>query len=110
MSITHDPRIIKTVLRIFAQKLLDCGLDFLDEFVNDSLADEDVIAGDAGLAGVDDLGPDDASSGDGKVGVIEDDAGALAAELEGDGGEMLGGSSHDDLADEAAARVGDLVE
>lgn len=61
------------------------------------------------LAGVDKLGPDDPPRNDVDVGVVEDDGRALAAELERDGREVLGGRLGDDAADAARARVEDVV-
>ena len=62
------------------------------------------------LSGVHDLAPEDALGGDAEVGVGGDVDGALPAELEGDGGEVLGGSRVDDPAHRRAPRVQDVVE
>ncbi len=45
-----------------------------------------------------------------EVGVGEDDVRALAAQLEGDPLERVGGVPHDDLADLGRAGEGDLVD
>lgn len=67
------------------------------------------LGGRTGLAGVEDLAPDDPAGGRRHVGIVEDDTRALAAELERDRGEVLGGSLGDDLADAAATGVKDVV-
>jgi hypothetical protein len=55
-----------------------------------------VIGGDAGLAGVDEFAPNDATGGGGDIGARVDDAGTLAAELQGHRGQVRGGGTHDD--------------
>ncbi len=72
--------------------------------------DEHVVGGDARLAGVDELAPGDAPGGDVDVGVAADDRRALAAQLQGDRGEVLGCGAHHDPGDVAVARVDDVVE
>ena len=76
----------------------------------DRLLDEHVVGGDARLAGVDELAPRDPAGGDLDVGVGGDDRRALAAELERDRREVLGGGRHHDAADGAVAGVEDVVE
>ena len=48
--------------------------------------------------------------GDVEIGLLVDDARALAAELERDGRQVLGGGFHDDAADRAVAGVEDVIE
>ena len=62
------------------------------------------------LSGVHDLAPEDALGGDAEVGVGGDVDGALPAELEGDGGEVLGGGRVDDPAHRRTPRVQNVVE
>ena len=62
------------------------------------------------LSGVHDLAPEDALGGDAEVGVGRHVDGALPAELEGDGGEVLGGGRVDDPPHRRAPRVQDVVE
>ena len=71
---------------------------------------EQVIRGDAGLAGVVAFPPDDASGGDVEIGVLVDDAGALAAELERYRRQVFGRGLHDDASDRAVACIEDVVE
>ncbi len=80
------------------------------ERILDRLMGEHVVGRDAGLTGVVELSPDDAPGGDVEIGVLVDDARALAAELERDRRQVLGGGLHDDAADRAVARVEDVVE
>ena len=64
---------------------------------------------DAGLAGVEVLGPGDPSGGDGQVSVGGNDGGALSSQLERDGGEVTGRGLHHDAADPCAPREQDVV-
>ena len=81
----------------------------LDHLVDEAVADrrlgEHVVGGDAGLAGVDELAPDDAAGGDVEVGVGGDDGGALAAELERDRREVLRRGLHHHPADRRSTPV-----
>src|SRR4029079_9692337 len=88
---------------------LDLGLEGGDEGVLDVAVDVDVVDGDAGLAGVEPLGVGDAARAQLLVGVCVDDDGALAAELEGDRGQVLGRGLRDDAPDRAVAGVEDVV-
>ena len=45
-----------------------------------------------------------------EIGARPDDGGRLAAQFQRDGGKVLGGSRHDDLADLRAAGEEDVVE
>ena len=62
------------------------------------------------LASVHDFPPEDPFGRDVEVGVGRDVHWTLAAELEGDGREVLGGGSVDDPAHGGAPRVEDVVE
>src|SRR5581483_10671111 len=89
---------------------LDLGDEPVDEGRADAPFDEDVVGGDAGLAGVDQLGPGDAAGGDVEIGVGGDDDRALASQFERHGREVAGRRGHDDPADPGAAGEEDVVE
>ncbi len=74
------------------------------------LVDEDVVGGDAGLAGVEPLPPGHAPGGHPQIGRAVDDHRALAAELEGHRGEVTGGGGHHHAADGPVAGVEEVVE
>ncbi len=90
--------------------VLEGVVEFLDEGVLDVLVGEDEVGGEAGLSGVEEFADEDAAGGDGEVGVVVDDAGALAAEFEDVGGEVGGGVVGDEAADGGAAGEEDEVE
>ncbi|GJC98080.1 uncharacterized protein ColKHC_06906 [Colletotrichum higginsianum] len=90
-------------------KFLEGGVEALDKVVDDGAVGQDVVLGDADLAGVETLGPHEAAGGELDVGVFGDESRVQAAELKGDGGEVLGGLFGDDLADGGAAGVHYLV-
>ncbi|MDH6553369.1 hypothetical protein M2162_007466 [Streptomyces sp. SAI-041] len=71
---------------------------------------QDVVGGDAGLSGVEELAAGQAVGDDGEVGVAVDERRGLAAQFQGDRGEVLGGGAQDDSADRAVAGVEDVVE
>lgn len=98
------------VLGVLAVKLEHGGLDLGQELgLVDAVEQDDIVGGDADLAGVKVLAVDEAARGDVQVRRLVDDGGALSAELERDGAELLGGGAHDDAADRAVARVKDVV-
>ncbi len=85
-------------------------LEGLEELVVDALLDEDAGAGAAALAVVEVDAKVDPGDGGLDVGVVEDNVGGLAAELEGDLLEVGRGSSLENgAADEGRAGEGDLV-
>ena len=85
------------------------ALDLGDQAVRHALVYEQVVGGHAGLAAVEPLAEGDALGGDAQIRGGVDDAGALSAELERDGGEVLGGAAHDELAHGHAAGKEDVV-
>ena len=82
-------------LRVVAEEVLAAFFHPRQERLFDFLVGQHVIRGNAGLARVVEFSPDDATGGDVEIGVPIDDAGALAAKLERDRGQMpgRGGSS-----------------
>ena len=84
--------------------------DLGDQLVADRGVGQHVVRRDADLAGVDQLGPGDALGRDVDVGVGRDDHGALAAQLEGDRGQVRRGALIDLAADLGAAREAQPVE
>lgn len=90
--------------------LLGTGLEALKEGVVDALLDQDTAAGTAALAVVEVDAEVDPGDGVVDIRVVEDDVGALAAQLEGDLLQVTLGSGLQDLAaDQGGASEGDLV-
>ena len=86
-------------------------LELLHELVVNALLHVDTRAGAAALAVVEEDTKVDPGDGVVDVGVLEDDVGGLATELESDLLEVGGGSSLEDLAtDDGGASEGDLVD
>ena len=86
------------------------ALDLVDEGggegVVDAALDVDAVGADAGLARGAEFAGDGAGDGSGQVGVVEDDEGRVAAELEGEFLQCVGGLLHEELPDAGAAREG----
>ena len=85
-------------------------LELGDEALLDRLLHEEARAGAADLALVEPDGVDEALDGAVEIGVLEDDVGRLAAELERQALAGAGGGLADDLADFGRAGEGDLVD
>ena len=85
-------------------------LELGDEALLDRLLHEEARAGAADLALVEPDGVDEALDGAVEIGVLEDDVGRLAAELEAEALAGAGGGLADDLADLGRAGEGDLVD
>ena len=81
-----------------------------EELELDRLVHKDVVGCHTGLTGVAEPAPGDPPGGDLEGCVAVDQARRLAAELEDDRGEVLGGLLEHDLADVAAPREEDQVE
>ena len=102
------------VLIVFKRVPADHGDDMLFEMAKERIldlpVDEQIIRGDAGLAAVEQLAEGDALCRQIELGGAVHDAGALAAQLERYGREMLAGSAHDLAADGHAAGEEDIVK
>ena len=85
-----------------AEILVHEGAPYL--FIN-----QHVIRCNAGLAGIQGLAPGEALRGQLEVGVGRDDAGALAAQLQHHGGQVLGGGFHHEVPEGRAAGEEDDV-
>lgn len=90
-------------------EFLDLGGELLGELVVDAALDVDAVGADASLARGAELGGDGTSHSGVDVGVIEDDEGGVAAELEGQLLEGAGALLHEQLADVRRAGEGDLL-
>ncbi len=86
------------------------GPDPGNELVPDRAVDENVVGGDTGLAGVQQLHRDDPLGGDVQVGVWHDDDRALAAQLQGHRGEVPRRGLHHLLTGLCSAGEEDVVE
>jgi hypothetical protein len=95
-----------------ADDVLLCALlELLDEVVVDALLDIDTSTGAAGLAVVEEDTKVDPRDGVVNVGILEDDVGRLATELEGDLLQVGGGGGLEDCAaDDGGTSEGDLVD
>lgn len=109
-AVADHADVVLVVLDVGAVEGLDGLGKLTDKRLLDLLMDEEIVGGDAGLPRVERLAPGDALGGKGYVGRAVDDAGALASQLEDDGGEMLGGGLHHHLAQGGAAGEEDEVE
>ena len=85
-------------LRVGAIELLDVSADGGNEFVVHRSLDQYVVGSDAGLAGVHEFAPSDAAGGDLHVGMTTDKCRALATQLQGHRGQVLGRGAHDDAS------------
>ena len=86
------------------------GADLVVELLGDALLHEQARAGAADLALVEPDAVDEAFDGGVEIGVVEDDEGRFAAELEGELLGRVGGGLADDAADFGRAGEGDLVD
>src|SRR5690606_8207120 len=98
------------VERVADAQRLHAAPELVDETGLDGLLDEQARAGAADLALVEPDGVDQALDGAVDVGVLEDDVGRLAAELEGEAFAGAGGRAADQLADLGGAGEGDLLD
>ena len=85
------------------------GFEHGDKGGEDFAVDERVVLAYADLARVEGFGPEETAGGELGIGILGDEGGVAAAELEGDGGECFGGLLGDDGADVGGARVEDFV-
>ena len=81
--------------------------DALDELRRETLVDVDALGGGADLAGVEQRGPGHARHGDVEVGVLGDDEGVFATQLEVQLLHLVGGEARDLAAGLQAAGEGD---
>ena len=95
----HGHFVHRAVREEFPQRLFVC----LDERSLDRPLDQQIVRLHAGLPGIQDLAERDAPRGELHIGGFVHDDGALAAELERDGREVLCRSLHHDLSDGDAA-------
>ena len=93
-----------------ASKRRDGVADLGDQLVADRRVGQHIVRRDADLAGVDQLGPGDALGGDVDVGVGCDDHRALAAQFQGDRGQVRRRALVDLAADLGAAGEAQPVE
>lgn len=85
-------------------------LEHLRDLVVHAGLDVDAVGGHAGLAGVAPLEGHELVDGLVEVGVVEDDEGAVTAQLEGDLLQSLGAVGGDQLADAGGTGEGDLLD
>jgi len=91
-------------------ELGDGALGFEEELVAAGGGEQDVVGGDAGLAGVVELAGHDAAGRQFDGVAFVEEGGAFAAELEGDGGEVFGGRAQDQAADAFGAGEEQVIE
>lgn len=110
MIFIDDPSVIRKRSAIFTVQIKNTRLEQPQELFFDRLVDQDIIRGDTGLAGIDHFAVNDTPGGNLQLGVGMDDAGALAAQLQGDRGQVLGRGFHDDTAHVGTAGEEDVVK
>lgn len=103
VPLVDDPSVLARLPRFAAEKCLDGAGEFGLQRAGGLRVGEDVVGRDAGLPGVEELAAGEPVGDDGQVGVTVDERRGLAAQFEGDGGEVLGGGPHHDPADRAVA-------
>ena len=91
------------LLDVLAVQVLHLSGKLSDELLLDILMDKDIVRGDAGLAGVEGLAPGYAAGCNLEVGRAVNDAGALAAQFQYDGSQVLGCSGHNLAAQSGTA-------
>ena len=75
-----------------------------------ALVHEHMVGCDAGLPCVGEFGPHHIRCGQLKIGALVDDGRALAAQLQGDAGQVFGRGAHDVLADRGTAGEEDVIK
>ena len=110
VAVVDDPAVVRADSGVVAVEGGHRRPQVREELELDRLVHQHVVGCHAGLAGVAEPAPGDPPGGDLERCVAVDQARRLAAELEDDGGEVLGGLLEHDLADAAAAREEDEVE
>ncbi len=110
MPVVDDPPEVGVVAGVVAVELVQRRHHLLHQGVAHRCLGQDVVGGDAGLAGVEALAPHDAPGGHVQVGVGGHDGRALPAQLQGDRGEVACRSSHHHSAHVGAAGEQDVVE
>lgn len=109
MPLVDDAAQVRARLGALGERLLAGGVELLDELVHRLALHQHVVLGEADLAGAEGLAPEQPLCGQLQVRVAGDEGRVAAAELEGDGRQVLGGPLADDAGDVGAARVEDLV-
>ena len=97
------------VLGILAQQGMDLAEVFIHESAPYLLINQYVVRSNAGLSGIQGLAPGEALRGQLEVGVGRDDAGALPAQFQHHGGQVLGGGLHYETSEGRAAGEEDDV-
>ncbi len=110
LPLVDDPAVVVTGTGIGAPQIGDSLLERVHQRRNPVGRGHHVVRGDAGLAGVGELGPGDAPRRLAEVGVVVEPDRRLAAQLQRDRRQMLGRRPHHDPADRPAAGEDDVVE
>lgn len=105
-----DDRGVVGVVRKTREEALDHLLVLTDEFLDAPARYQHVVGRDAGLSGVEALAEGDPLGGVLHRHAVGDDRRRLAAQLQGDRGQVLGGGAHHVLADAGGAGEQQVVE
>ena len=108
--LVYDLSITWILQRVRAIHAADFTDDFRQEFFLYRLGHQHIVRGHTGLPAVEEFPKDDPPGGHGQVGGLVHHAGALAPQLQGDGGEMGGRLGHHLPAHGHAAGEEDVVE
>lgn len=95
VSVRHNAGEVGASLGILGVEALQGFSQRRDHGVTGGRRAHHVVGRHAALAGVEELGPDEAPHGSGHVDAAVDEARTLAAQLQGDRGEVDGGRLHD---------------
>lgn len=100
---------IRTRLGTIGERLLEGGIEVLDELVHYLTLNQDVVLGQAHLAGIQGLAPEQTLCGQLEVGVAGDESRIATAQFEADGGQVLGSLFANDSGHTGTSGVEDLV-
>ena len=110
VPLVDDALVIGRGRRVCAVFAGDGRLKCREEGIALGGVNENVVRGDADLAGVEEFGPHQAASGNSRICCLVHDDRGFPAEFEGDAARMRGGGGHHLLADGGRAGEVDVVE
>jgi hypothetical protein len=109
LLLVDDAAVVGRVAGAVGVEVAEGVLHLLDKGGHHVAVDEGAVLADADLARVQRLGPQEAAGGEPGVGMLGDDGGVAAAQLQNQRRERLGRLLRDDAGDDLGARVEDGV-